>query len=42
MLTDIIGYIALMKNNEIVVVTSRAQHRKVFQKEHKTHQREII
>lgn len=42
MFTDIIGYTALMQNNEILAAKSRARHREVFQKLHNTYKGDII
>ncbi len=42
MFTDIVGYTALMQDDEATAVKARARHRKVFDKEHKSHQGEIL
>lgn len=42
MFTDIVGYTALMQDDEAKAVKARARHREVFDKEHKLHQGEIL
>ncbi len=42
MFTDIVGYTALMQDDEATAVKARARHREVFEKEHKLHQGEIL
>ena len=42
MFTDIVGYTALMQQNEKAAVEIRVQHREVFEQNHKTYQGEII
>jgi adenylate cyclase len=42
MFTDIVGYTALMQNDEATAVKARARHREVFDKEHKLHPGEIL
>ena len=42
MFTDIVGYTALMQDDEARAVKARSRHREVFEKEHKLHQGEIL
>jgi len=42
MFTDIVGYTALMEKDEEAAAAIRAQHRDVFESEHKTYHGEII
>lgn len=42
MFTDIVGYTALMQEDEAAAARARAHHRQVFDKEHKLHQGEIL
>ena len=42
MFTDIVGYTALMQDDEATAVKARTRHREVFDKEHKLHQGEIL
>ena len=42
MFTDIVGYTAMMQENEVAATTVRQRHRKVFQKEHDIFNGEIL
>lgn len=42
MFTDIVGYTAMMQQDEQAAVKARARHREVFEKQHELHQGEII
>jgi TolB-like protein/AraC-like DNA-binding protein len=42
MFTDIVGYTALMQEDEAKAVSARTRHRAVFEQEHKLHQGEIL
>lgn len=42
MFTDIVGYTALMQEDEEVAINVRTRHREVFQLQHELHQGEII
>ena len=42
MFTDIVGYTAMMHQDEDQAVAIRKRHREVFQKEHESHQGEIV
>lgn len=42
MFTDIVGYTALMQQNESAAVAIRTHHRTVFEQQHKTHHGEIL
>ncbi len=42
MFTDIVGYTALMQENEIVAAKARERHREVFEQQHKVYHGEII
>jgi len=42
MFTDIVGYTALMQENEATAAAVRARHREVFEKEHEAYHGEIV